>query len=539
MKRILQLLLATVITLGFAACGGSSDEAKSDQKTITMNLAAEPGSLDSALLTDALGAQVENVMSEGLTKTAKDGTTIAAGAESWDVNGLVYTFHLRKAAKWSNGTPVTANDYAFAWKRVLEPETASQYAYIMYPIKGAKAYNEGTEKDFNNVGIKVIDDYTLEVTLEKPAAYFASTLSFGTYLPVNEAYFNEKGDDYALESDDLIYNGRYVISKWSHGEKIEFAPNEQYWDKANTKVDKITFLMIKDTSTALKMYENGQLDMVTLDGDGLAKYKDSEDLVTYSDGSIWYSAVNINRKPFNNKKVRQALNMGIDRKSLVDNLKKDGSLEARYFVPEGVAGPNGKTFREAYGREIFSKVNPEKAKALLVEGLKEEGMTAKDFKMTLTVGNSDTAQKEAQFYQEQLNKNLGINVQLEPVTFQIRLQKQANQDFDVVLSGWSPDYNDPLTFMDMWVTGGGNNDMKWSNAEYDELIKTAQNSTDNQLRMDDMAKAERILADESIIVPTYSRARNVLVSKKIKNMRFGAVGSETRFDDVDVDNTAK
>ena len=535
MKKLRFLIAFLLIAVLFSACSGkkSADKEGTAEKVLRVNVATEPGTLDPQILTDSVAIQVDGNIFEGLTRQDKDGNVIPGVAESWDVEGNIWTFKLRKDAKWSNGEFVTANDFAFAWERALNPETASEYSYMLYYIKNAEAYNVGDISDFSKVGIKVVDEYTLEVELEKPAAYFASVLSFPTYYPLNEEFYNEIGEEYALEKGNMLFNGPYVIDSWEHDSKIVLKKNENYWNKDMFNIDQIDMFMINDSNTALNMYLNNELDITGISGDQLPEYKDSSELNTYSDGSVWYLELNTKDKLFSNKKIREAFALAIDRKTLVDVIRKDGSQVATSFVPKGFPGKN-KTFREDYGFEIFEDGKEEKAKKLFDEGLAEIGYSG-PLTVTLLTGNSDAAQKEGQYYQEQLSRKLGIDVKLEQVTFQIRLQRMTSKDFQAVLAGWGPDYNDPMTYMDLWITTGGNNHTGWSNTEYDRLIDLAYNSSDQEERMDAMAEAEKILLTEFPVVPTFFRSRNALVKPNVKGVIFRAVGSERIFDYADIE----
>ncbi|BDU49643.1 peptide ABC transporter substrate-binding protein [Haliovirga abyssi] len=528
-KRVLSiaLLMTFVSAVSFGGIFdfllGKKKEVK-NLKAITVNLGQEPGSMDPQLLTDSVAIQVKGLTSEGLTRIGKDGGIMPGMAKSWEIKGNKWFFHLRDA-KWSNGDSVTANDFYFGIKRAIDPATASEYAYMTYYIKGAQEFNEGKLKDFSQVGVKVIDDKTLEIELSKPAAYFASVTAFPTYLPVNEKFYNAHKEEFALEADALLFEGPFILKRWDHDSKMILVKNPNYWNKDNIKLDQVTFVMVNDTNTALNMYKNGELDIAGLSGDQLPAYKDSKDLRTYSDGSVWYFEFNTTDKLFKNVKIRKAIALAIDREALVNKIKKDGSKAGTGMVPFGFPGKTAKGFRGDYGNQLYS-YNPVEAKKLFAEGLKEVGYTGPVVVSMLT-GTSDGATKEAQFYQEQLRTNLGIEAKIEQVTFQIRLQRMSSKDFQIVLAGWGPDYLDPMTYMDLWVTGGGNNQTSWSNPEYDKYIETAQKSSDNAVRMDAMAAAEKILAKDFPVAVTFYRNRNRLVNPKLKGVKFRSVGSET------------
>jgi len=524
--KFIMLCLSVLLLVSMVGCGEKTKKGKEGLKEITINLTQEPGTMDPQLLTDTVAIQANSLIMEGLTRLGKGGKVVPGVAKNWDIDGAKWTLHLRKDSKWSNGETVTANDFYYGIRRAIEPKTASEYAYMTYYIKNAEAYNNGGIKDFNKVGLKVIDDYTLEMVLEKPAAYFSSVLAFPTYLPVNKKFAEENGVEFALEMTGLLYNGPYIMESWEHDSKMVFLKNENYWNKDAIKLDKINALMITDSNTSLNMYKSGELDIVGLTGEQLPPYIESKELATYSDGSVWYFEYNTVDKLFGNKKIRKAVALAIDREKLADKILKDGSKAGTGLVPFGFPGKDT-GFRKDYGLSLY-KNDETDAKKLFEEGLKEVGHKGK-VTISMLTGTSNSATKLAQYYQEQLRTKLGIDAQIEQVTFQIRLQRMTAKDFQIVLAGWGPDYNDPMTYMDLWISGGGNNHTSWGSKEYDKLIDKAYVSSDNTVRMDAMAKAEQILVDEFPIAVTYYRNRNKLVKPRLKGVEFRSVGAEMDF----------
>lgn len=524
MKRRLFVLMMVLLGVLFVGCNGKKAKEGSN---ITVNIESEPKSIDPQILTDHNAIVMATSLWEGLTRIGKDGQVIPGAAEKWEVNGNVWKFFIRENAKWSNGDKVTANDFYFAIKRAIDPKTASEYAYMTFYIKNAQKFNEGKITDFNEVGVKVIDEKTLEITLEAPAAYFAAVLAFPTYFPVNQKVYEENKGSYALEAKQAVYNGPWKMAEWQHDNKMVVVKNENYWNNKEIKLDKIEYVMIENANTAANMYKNNKIDMTVIQTDQIKQFKNSKEYTTYSDGSVWYFEFNVKNRYFKNAKIRKALTLAIDRKSLVDKVLEDGSTEALAFVPNDMPGKT-KTFREDYGMKYFEDNSVEEAKKLLEEGLKEIGEKG-PVKFTLLCDTRTERKKVAVYLQEELKKKLGVIAELEPVSFQIRLQKMQNKDFDVVASGWSPDYNDPMTFMDLWVTNGGNNHTAWSNAKYDELIKKAMTSGDTAERMDAMAEAEKLLMEEMPVGPIYYRNRNALIKPWVKDVKISAVGAEFDF----------
>ena len=528
MKKLLIGLLAVLSMIFVVACGDK--KATEEAKVVRFNLQSNPPQLDPQLNTDSTSGNVLGHVLEGLTTLGQDGNPIPGVAESWTTEGNVWTFKLRKDSKWHNGDSVVAGDFLAAWERALNPKVASEYSYIMYSIKGAEDYNQGKSTDFSTVGVKAPDDYTLVVELKEPVAYFASLVSFYTFAPQNQKFFEEHKDSYATSSETFMGNGPYKLVSWDFENKIVLEKVDTYWNKDSIKIDTIEMAMINDTSASLKAYQNDELDWSLLPAEEIAKHKASPEFVSWEDGSTWYFQFNTSKKIFSNKKIRKAISMAIDRQTLVDKVKNGGGSVAESFVPGIIPGKKG-TFREDYPQSAYGVgFNPEGAKKLFAEGLAELGMKASDVgKITLLTQNNDVATKESQFYQEQLKVNLGLDIQLEPVTFQIRIQRTTAKDFDVVLSGWGPDYNDPMTFLDLWLSTSGQNNTNWASPEYDKIINAAKVEIDPAKRMDLLASAEKFLMDEMPIVPTFYRKRAALIKPHLKNVVDRSLSPDTDF----------
>lgn len=537
MKKTLLGLLVILSMVLLAACGGKKDatEAKGEPKVVRFNLAANPPSMDPQLNTDSTSGNVLGHVMEGLTTLGADGNPIPGVAESWKTEGNIWTFTLRKDAKWHNGDAVVAGDFVAAWERALNPATASEYSYIMYSLKGAQEYNEGKTTDFATVGVKATDDHTLVVELKEPVAYFASLVSFYTFAPQNQKFFEEHKDDYATSAEAFMGNGPYEFTSWEPENKIIITKSDKYWNKDTIKIDRIEMAMINDASSAYKAYQNDELDWAGVPAEELTNLKDSPEKVSWEDGSTWYFGFNTTKKLFSNKNIRRAFALAVDRQALVDKVKNGAGAVAESFVPGVIPGKKG-FFREDYPQSAYGLTyNPTKAKELFELGLKELGMTASEVgKINFLTGNSDVATKEGQFYQEQLKVSLGVDVVLEPVTFQIRLQRTTAKDYDVVLAGWGPDYNDPMTFLDLWLSNSGQNNSGWGKPEYDALIAAAKNETDPAKRMDILQQAEAMLMDELPIAPTFYRLRNSVVKPHVKGVVVRALSPDVDFRFADI-----
>ena len=521
MKKLFLLFIMMILI----SCGGAGKESSSSGNTkIIVNETAEPKSIDPGLLTDQSGIAVNSLVSEGLTRQGKDGTPEPGLAEKWDVSedGLTWTFHLRENIKWSSGEPVTADDFKFAWLRVLEPATASEYAYMLHYIKGGQAYNEGKGKK-EDVGINVIDSRTLEVKLERPTAYFASLAASPTYAPIREKFFDEKGKNFALEADAMEYSGPYKIKSWKHDSNFIMVKNENYWNKDHIKIDEVEMVLVADSTAELNAFNDGEIELIRLTAEQYKRYEKDPRVNVFRNNSVWYLEYNMENKFLANKKIRQALTLAVDKEEMANTIVK-GTGEAAYgIVPTGFPGES-KTFREENG-DSYPKYNPEEAKRLYKEGLAELGVTELP-ELSLIINEAGNNKKIAEYVQEKIRTNLGANIRIEPIPFKERMARLQQKDFEIVLSGWGSDYADPMTYIDLFVTNGGNNHSSYSNPKYDELIKTANNSSDNKVRMQAMRDAEKILGDDMPVGVMLYSTRVIMLNPKIKNVYFKGIGAE-------------
>ena len=491
---------------------------------VVYNLGKDAPTIDPQIATSGSGVQVIMNCMDGLLLLDKKVMVQPAIAETWNISedGKTYTFNLRKDAVWSNDKPVTAHDFLFGMKRVLEPETAAPYAYLLYYIKGAKDYNEGNLKDFDKVGLKAIDDFTYEIILEKPCAYFKYLLAFPTFFPLNEEFFNEIGGEYeyCLDADSILYNGPWILTEMMPGEngKYVFEKNEKYWNKDQIKIDKLTYLLILNHNTAANMFVSNQIDLTQVGNDQTVQVENAgeKSSINYINaGGIFYITFNTQNKFFANKKIRKAFGMAIDRGTLCDTILKNGSIPAYSFVCPKITDENGVLFGERFGNKLFNE-NIEEAQKLLKEGLEEIGHTG-PVNVNLLYSTDLQNQACCEFFQEQLRKNLGVNVTLEPTTYQSRLTTQRQHNYDFALTQWGPDYNDPMSDLELFLTDGGNNFPDYRNPEYDKLLKEAGDSTDADFRMENMAKAEKMLMDDMAVTPIFFESTIWLVKPYVKD----------------------
>lgn len=515
-RNNLFLLLASLIIVILASgCGGTKQAEKGTKdQLIRYNVCTEPETLDPAKATGVPDGTIMLQLFDGLTRYDEKQEIKPAIAESWQVSadGLTYTFKLRDA-KWSNGEPIKAQDFVFSWLRALAPETASEYAYQLFYVKGAEDYNSGSGKK-EDVAIKALDDKTLQVTLEKPAPQFLGLTAFYTLYPVYEKNVLA-GDNWFTDPAKYISNGPFKMVSWDHNQKIVLEKNLSYWDAANVKLNKLEIYLIDAVDTGFNMFNTGQLDFQDeVPVQEIAAMKDKKELQIAPDASIYFYRFNVTRRPFDDVRVRKALAMAIDRKQLVDNVLMAGEKPALAFVPFGFKDADGKDFRQNTGN-LFDE-NLAEAKKLLAEAGYPEGQGFP--RATILFNTNENHKKIAEAIQQMWKKNLGIEVSMQNTEWQVYLDREKSSDYEIARAGWSPDYLDPMSFIDMFVTKGGNNKTGWGNDEYDRLVAEANSTSDQKARMEAMHQAEKILMDEMPVMPVYFYTNASLIKESVKNV---------------------
>lgn len=504
---------ASTTETGTGNASTSAYPGTSDANSITVNLGAEPPQLFTVTTQDTISGDIIRSVIENLVTLDANDQVQPGVATDWKVSddGLTYTFNLRKDMKWSNGEPVTAKDFVFAWTSLLTPDFAAPYAYFGYMLKNGQAFNEG-KATADQIGVKATDDYTLEVTLENPIPYFLSTLAFPVFAPLNEKAYNEFGDTYGTDADKMVYNGAYTITSWEHNNQLVMEKNPNYYDAANVGVDKITCLMITDANAALNAFKAGEADIVGVNGDQTKMMQgENYPVSTYDDGSCFYLLYNMTDKYLANKNLRTALTYAVDKQAYVDSIVKDSSKAATSFTPPAINGTDGK-FQTQVG-DLVPVLDVAKAKEFYAKALQELGTDKVEISMICD--DTDAAMNTAAFIQEQLKTNLGIDLKIESMPFKSRIERMNNKDFSMVFAGWGPDYNDPMTFLDMFETGGGNNNGSYTNPAYDELLAKIRKEVDPATRMGYLVECEKTLMSDLPIGPIYWRSRNYITSGKI------------------------
>lgn len=495
---------------GETATGGSGG-------TLNMRNTMEPTSLNTLLATYAYDFTPINAMIECLYRDDENDVPQPAGAETVDISDdkLVYTFHLREDATWSNGDPVVATDYEFAWQQALNPKVASDYAYMLYFIHNAEPYFNG-EVEWSEVGVKVIDDHTLEVTLDNPLPYATDLFAFPTLAPINQKFYEEVGaDKYATDAEYFCCNGMYELTEWSHNSQIVFQKREDYWNADAVGPDEIVYKIITDSQAGLNSYLSREIDYTDLDSGEVVQQAEAAgfEVGVKPARSSYYLIVNTEDEFMSNQNLRLALAYSIDKQALVDTVYQNDNQPMTSFTPPAIMGANDSSFQEALvaerGEMYPASGDLEKAQEYLQAALEELGCTVDELNLSIDCADDSLRRNCATFLQEQWRQNLGIeNIAVNSMqTKQVSANRQSG-DYCMSLGGWSPDYNDAINFLDLWVTDGGNNDSFWSNEEYDNLIAQATAEADEEVRQQYLFDAEEILAAEMPIIPLYWQCQN-------------------------------
>lgn len=541
MNRSLKLFLGTMLVVGSVLAGCSAGAPPAGQTTTAppaqgattpaqqpadtkpqvfrANITSEPSTADPGLAKDATSGAIVRAAFDGLTRM--DGNSEPINSVASDVklsdDKLVYTFTLRDS-KWSNGDPVTAHDFVFAWKRALDASFGAQYAYQLYYIKNAKLIHEGKAKA-DDLGAKAIDDKTLEVTLENPTPYFLQLTSFYTYYPVNKKVV-EANPNWAKEAATMVSNGPFKMTTWEHKSKIVLEKNDQYWEKDVVKLSRIEISMIEDDNTALSMFENGELDWAgqPLGGiptDAIPSLKEAGKLVVHPKATMYWYKLNTTKGPLSNVKIRKALSLSVDRQTIVDNITQVGQVPTMGMLPQSMI-----INKDGY----FKDNDVETAKKLLEEGMKELNLT-KLPPLTLSYNPTDRHKKIAEAIQDQWKQKLGIEVKLMVKEFAVHLNDLHELNYEIGRIGWNADFNDPMNYLEMFrEKTGGNNDTGWEDPRYQELLKQASLEADPEKRKALFGEAEQIFMDAMPLIPLFTDVDVWVQSDKVKGVQVDGLG---------------
>lgn len=539
LKKLLALVMVMALAVTtFAGCGTTTGQTTSDGTgsastgaypgtaeagSITLNLGSEPPELNTLTETYSHCFTVTRHIIENLVMLDEKDQPIPGVAESWDISDdqLTYTFHLRDGMKWTNGEPVTANDFTYAWEQLITPATGSEYAYFAFVMKNAEKFYNG-ECGIEDVGFKAIDDLTLEVTLEHPTPYLLSMMAFGSLAPVNQKFYEEVGaDKYMTEAEYFCTNGAFKLTDWVHDSNIVLEKNPDFYRADEVSLDKIKFVMLNSTDTAMNSFRAGEVDLIGLTGDQVKQLEgEGYPVQSYTDGSEFHVLMNCKDKYLSNQNLRKAIDLAYSRGDYISAIVKDDSKPAACFTNPGVMS-NGAPFAdkviEKLGELNVAESKPEEAKKYLDAALKELNCTVEDLNkhLSMNCGDSDLATQQAAFFQEQLRTNLGIEIEIKSMTTKAQSSERKNGNYVMDFQGWGPDYNDPMTFLNMWDSSSGINNSGWSSERYDELIELSTKEKDPQKREEYFIECEKILNEEVPLSCTYWRMRSYVTSDKI------------------------
>lgn len=532
-KAYVAALTASAMALGMVPGAvptvALADDAAND---LSIMLETPVESLDPQQATDGTSFEVIADYTDGLMQMDKDGQPVNALADSYETSddGLTWTFKL-KDAKWSNGDPVTANDFVFGWQRAVDPDVASEYAYMLSDIGQVKNAAEiiAGEKDKSELGVTAVDDKTLKVELNAPVSYFLSLMYFPTYYPVNESFFESCADTFGTSPETTLSNGAFILDSYEPAAtEFHLTKNPDYYDADRVKLSGLDYQVIQDSQTALMSYQSGDLDTTLVNGDQVDQVKDDPAFLAVGAGYLWYVSPNMKDVPeLANENIRKALTFAIDRTSITEDVLKDGSLPTFTAVPPQFAtGPDGSDF--SGDQEKFKDVcdsDPEKAAEFWQKGLEELGEDS--FSLDMVVDADDAPQKVATVLQEQWQTNLpGLTVNLVVEPKKQRVQDMQDGNFQLGLTRWGPDYADPMTYLGMWVTDNSNNYGFWSNKDYDAIIDectTGDLATDAEGRWSKLYDAEQLVMNEAVIFPLYTQSNAEMVSPAVTGIEYHPV----------------
>ncbi|RHQ85766.1 peptide ABC transporter substrate-binding protein [Coprobacillus sp. AF21-8LB] len=525
MKKILSLFLCCLMVLTLTGCGGSSGD---DITTYTYSSELDIKNLDSSDADDGCSLKAIHAVIDGLTKTDKKGNIVNAVAKSEELSedGLTHTYKLRKDVKWTNGDPVTAHDFVYAWQRIFRKKGSYYYMFAdgIASIEGAQelsdkidAGEELTDDDLNSMGVKAIDDYTLEVKTTVRVSFFDELMAFPCFFPINEKFCEKQGDKYGKSAKAILGNGAFIMTNWEPGSIAEFKKNDDYYEAKTVKIEKLVMKLVQDPKVAAQSFMAGETDYAPITSDLVDKYKDDESFKQVPEGFLYYLSVNFQNEDLANANIRQAVSFSINRKDLCEKVLKDGSSAATGFIPKGVAtSPDGKDFREESGTYIT--YSQSKAQQALDRGLKELGKS--EIKLRITYGTDESPMDViATYLQNSLSKLKGIKVEMVATTKQDRIyNKQKNGDYDLSVTRWGPDYGDPTTFLTIDISTNSNNYGKYVSSDFDNYMGQAASESDVRVRWQELLEAEKVLMTDLGSIPVFEKGSATLQNTKVKNL---------------------
>ncbi|MFQ3782371.1 peptide ABC transporter substrate-binding protein [Staphylococcus saprophyticus] len=538
MRKFKLFIILIALSVVLAGCGSAEGVYSDKGQVFRKVLPSDISTLDSALATDRVSFDIFNQIYEGLYTLDKDDKAqpgVAKAMPKESNGGKTLTIKLRKDAKWSNGDPVTAHDFEYAWKRVVNPDTASEYAYIMYDLKNAEAINMG-KKDVDELGVKAVDDHTLKVELTKPIPYINEMFAFGTFMPLNEKVVKRNGDQYGTTAAKTVFNGPFKVKEWKVEDKIQLVKNEDYWDKKQVHLDRVNYKVLKDQQAGASLYDTGSVDDTTITADQVDKYADNPGLKKRLLTSTFYIKMNQDNVPeFKNKDLRLAIAQSIDKEGYVNSVKNNGSEATNGFTAKLTAEtPDAKDFSESIDSPLT--YNPKEAKKHFEKAKKDLGV--KNITFTMNTEDTPDAKISAEYIKSQVESTLpSVTLKIKQLPFKQRLNQESTEAFEASLSGWGPDYPDPLTFLNIMTTDNSNNNTAWSSKEYDKLVKDANGKLlkKPEERNAAMKQAEELMLNDAPVAPIYQKGEAHLTNPQVKGLVYHQIGGDTTLKDVTID----
>ena len=539
-KKYKYLTLLVIVTLILSACSNKkslySDEGQVFRKIITQDITT----LDTALITDAVSSDVAGQTFEGLYSIDKnDKVTLGVAKETPQKSngGKTLTINLRKDAKWSNGDPVTAHDFVYAWRKVVDPKTASEFAYIMSDIKNADLVNTG-KKPLNSLGIKALNKYKLQIDLERPVPYINELLALSTFYPQDAKIAKKYGKKYGTNAERAVYNGPFKVTNWQVEDKIQLVKNNQYWDKKNVKLDKVNYKVLKDQQAGASLYDTNSIDDTIITSEQVDKYKGSKELNYRLTAATFYIKMNEKTVPeFKNKNLRLAIAQAINKKGYVKTVLNDGSLASNNFTGIGTAKtPDGKDFASTVESPL--KYNPKVAKQNWEKAKKELGK--KEFAFTMNTQDTPAAKIAAEYIKSQIESNLpGVTLKIKQMPFKQKTTLELANNYEATYSGWSPDYPDPTAFLETMTKDNAQNNTDWDNKEYNRLLKESNSSLlrETEKRNEALQRAESILLHDAPVAPVYQKGEAHLTNPQVKGLQYHKIGPDTTLKHVYIDKS--
>ncbi|MDR0780336.1 MAG: peptide ABC transporter substrate-binding protein [Pseudomonadales bacterium] len=498
-------------------------------QTVRIALTGEPRNLNSIRATDQFSIFFLEHSMEGLLRRDAHFELVGGVAERWEMEGTTARFWLRHDALWSDGVAVTAQDFVFAWRQVVNPDVASEYASIMYPVKNAEAINQG-KLPLEALGVTALDDYTLEVQLEAPTGYFLTLMSFMVYYPVREDFYLAQNGRYFADVKNMIFNGPFKITSWVHGASLRMEKNLTYWDAANITLNVIDIPYITNDSRArFNLLKEGKLAIENgLQGLEAEQLRDAlanrMRIRSHSDGGLFY--IEFNHRPeriTHNMNLRKAMQAVLDSQELVYKaIGIAGYIPGQSLIPTYMNGVHDK-FRVEYPVQM-APLDPVKAREYLALAKQELGID-KIPPIAILCDDREVAIVAAQYLQSLFKRTLDLDIKVDVQTFKLRLDKAHNGSFDMAVYAWAPDYDDPITFADLFASWNANNNGRYSNPVYDAYVRTVQGTDNQQIRMDAIGKIQQLVIDEAIILPLYERTANTVQDPRLEGVVFSQLGA--------------